>query len=188
MLPIFPQSHAPAPPPEVPRAPTPVTALLILYCVAGAICGAADGGIAGAVNCAVNRWTQPGSAPAGFGVANSFVIALPPPDPVTEVIAGAGAGLCPGFVGGLFLWFIVSMWPAARHPVRAASLCASLGGTYCLVMAVLQIDEIHARIVFGIGAVVVLGAIFGFLTSWLARLMERMLEKFVHGDRADGVS
>jgi hypothetical protein len=81
---------------------------------------------------------------------------------------------------GLTLWWIVCIWPAVRHPIRSASLCASLGGTVCLIILVINNVEVRPQdlqALLGLAAVVVLGAIYGFLTSWLVRFMERMLDK-----------
>jgi uncharacterized membrane protein YfcA len=86
----------------------------------------------------------------------------------------------------LILWIIASTWPAEQHPVRAGALCASLGGTFCLILLARDAGEVHVRNLIALALVVVLGAIFGFATSWLAQMMERLLERFVNRDRADG--
>ncbi len=172
MLPNDPEFFAP---PKDPDTPTPVSASLVLfYCIAGAVSGAIDGGIAGGTTYAIGRWNQPEAVETGYGAVNCILIALPPPDPVTECAASAGIGLFVGFLCGLILSVIVSAWPAARHPVRAASLFASLGGTVCLILIVPPFREMDPKNLLVVAAAVVLGAIFGFLTSWLTQLMERV--------------
>ena len=83
-----------------------------------------------------------------------------------------------GFYGGNLLWFFVSFWPAGRHPVRAALLCASIGGTCFLAYAVLisldrPMNSAFLTEFFLILALVLAGgSIFGFVTSVIVRLIE----------------
>ena len=63
------------------------------------------------------------------------------------------------------LWVIALFWPAARHPVRAAALCASLSGTICLITLISEPANLETLLV--LSAVVVLGVIYGYSSSWL---------------------
>lgn len=166
VLPTYPESHDPPPPrPNVPRQPPPTSVLALAYCAAGIVSGSVTGGITAGLDFAFLQWVHP---------------VLPAPDPVAAFIAGLFVGVFPGLLCGLILWMTVSYWPAARHPVRAGSLCASVGGTFCLIMLVSQGVEIRPedlKALVGLAAVVGLGAIFGFLTSWLAGFLERMVDR-----------
>jgi hypothetical protein len=179
VLPIYPQSHK-SPRPPVAPARTPLLVLLVFYGVAGAVSGAIDSCIARTTVYA-REWCIDQVDPREAIKGEFFIIERRPPGPA-ELAEWAAKGLCAGSGFALILWIIASALPAARHPVRAGAMCASLGGTFCLILLALDAGEVHARNLIALAVVVVLGAIFGFLTSWLTIVMERVLGRFVHHD------
>jgi hypothetical protein len=172
MLPIFPRpgpEEMPAPPsPPVPWHLPRLPMLAARYAAAGAVSGAIDGAIFGGID---GAWIQ-------------FVDArFPPPlGPIGYCAVQAIAGLVLGIFCGLILWVMASVWPPARHPVRAASLCASLGGALFLVLLVLGVPVYLGGMRAGFAtqmvlvvAVIFFGVLFGFLTAWLVNQMDRVL-------------
>jgi hypothetical protein len=175
MLPIFHQSDGPPRPEETPEQPLPLV-LLVFYCVAGAASCAVGVCVAWGTTYAFDLWIDrmnPKPSVRGDGF-----IERQPPDP-RDVAERAAAALGPGAGLGLILGLIASAWRALRHPVRAASLCASVAGTAFLIFLVLETNQGHLRILVLTATIFLVGAVFGFLTTWLARVMEHMLEKLV---------
>jgi hypothetical protein len=91
------------------------------------------------------------------------------------VIGSALSGAMMGFVCGLVLFILTLLWPAAKHPVRSASMCASLGGTLFLVMFALLFDFSHVNLenCLGFAALLAGGAFYGFMTAWFMQCLER---------------
>src|SRR4029077_7057235 len=104
-----------------------------------------------------------------------------------RIVAHILGSICVGVPCGLFLWILVAFWPAARHPIRAASLCASLGGTLTLYVLCVTFPELMWSVdvvpaLVCLGGVLVEGAVFGFVTAMLARFLERFLLRLIHDD------
>lgn len=113
---------------------------------------------------------------------------------VMELAPRAGPfGALAGIVCGSILWFFTSCWPALRHPIRAASLCASLGAMLRL-LNVAFVETLRMNNPFrmhpdywkhaGLELVAVLfgGAMFGFLTACIVNLLERRCKRIGKGD------
>ena len=179
MLPIIPESENPAPVVR-PRAPTPTHLLVILFIIAGIVAGIVTAGAACVVAYGIDLLDNrnPGN---GRSLQQVYVH--------DSSFGGIIPGSCAGWSGGMLLWIVASFWPAARHAIRSASLCASLAG--CLGLLVLsgmiagqstnRIDVLLTCL--ALAAAVALGALYGFLVAIFTRGMERGLAIL---NRSDG--
>src|SRR5437764_1040864 len=98
---------------------------------------------------------------------------LPPGSLLDCVASGAGAGFFSGIPCGMILWLIACLWRPAKHPVRAAVLCASLGGSLALLAVTIDMvknpDTERMLLLFlRMFAVMAVGAFFGFVVTAIA--------------------
>ena len=174
MMPIDPASHVPAPKPaDTPRPMAVVYRIFFIFLVSG--------GVAGAVTSVVIAGVGLGLAMGYRAIGRQDVFWEFELDTQSaEVLVGLlafGGGLA-GLGCGLSLWIFASLWPALRHPIRAASLCASLGGSVRLMMMVFGdssfggVTRSGERMLYEFGAVLVAGAVFGFLAASLVAIIE----------------
>jgi hypothetical protein len=173
---------------------------LLVYCLCGILSGVIVGGLSTPAHYGLNEWDHSMEKPVEWGI-----IMLGPTrnelDPWSVFLPGARdavAGLevhkllltCSaatggyGIFGGGFLWLVVCFWPAAKHPVFTATLCASLAGSFVLVLIAQQHmggplkEEVILRDLVGMAAGMAFAAVFGFLHALLARRSLRWLGRF----------
>lgn len=160
MLPSYPDSEMPSREPPAPSPPViPVFVTYVIYHLSGVTAGSIAGMCVGGFGCAFLAWEAPTVRP---------LVAL--------VFFGFVGGFF-GFPCGHLFWIVASLWPAARHSIRAASLGASLCGTMHLLLVFLlllsgRIANIEAEHLIALGVILVAGAFFGFATTWLTRFLE----------------
>lgn len=180
MLPIFPQSNE-SPPPRSPPPwqVSPVAMILVFYCIGGAISGMVAGALAGGGYIAISRLEDFVRPPAPIDEWGFRWV----PSPSQELVGSAAMGsACNGPTCAVVLWIITAYFRSMRHPVRAASLCGSLAGTVGLLMvACVDFDWRGERVarLLAVPLLAVVGAVFGFGTTLLARLMERGWERTI---------
>lgn len=182
MLPILPQadeSSAPVRPAGAVSVHELLMGFLLVYCVAGAVSGGVDGVVAWGMAKAFNQWAHPDGLKIGplEGFVRGANIAFVPEVDFPETVA---RGVACGVSCGALLFTFTLLWAALRHPVRAAALCAALGGSLAIVVlasGMTQFQPTEPRNLLVIPAVMLLGAIFGFLTTLPAWLIERRLRR-----------
>lgn len=179
MLPMSPSSHSPTSPPhEPPRASYSVTRTVLMYAGCGAIAGAVTGVVTALVGL--------GFAVGYQALGRHHVLprtSMKVEEAVFFVLGHLLGGAILGVFCGHLLWMLTAFWTALRHPLRAASLCASLGGSLRLLIAAfvetlppghfLRIEPGYGERTFiEIGAVLVAGATFGYVTARLVAIVE----------------
>jgi hypothetical protein len=89
-------------------------------------------------------------------------------------------GICAGFWYAPFLFCVTFVWPRAKHPVAAASVCASAAGCVMLLMAIdLRLDTLRERDLIAIGSGMILAGIYGGIQSLLAEFVIRCWERWL---------
>jgi hypothetical protein len=176
MLPLIPESRA-SEPPKASSWSNPLYWIvspsdLLAFGVAGPIAGV----IVGLVATLMLYGLEQRRYEASFRRSRA-ILELPKPKP--HLSEGITAGICISIPSTAFLWFIAFLWPMIRKPTAATSFSGSLAGTFCLVVyffgRTLNAKNPEEQ-VFELLGVVALGALFGFLTTSLVRVMERVVQ------------
>jgi hypothetical protein len=152
------------PKPKIP--PRQVRKALMIYAVSGAIIGLFAGCLGAGVDYSLYKWNlqvQGGQPPMNAARGLKQIVAV---DALVGTFLGLMAGPC--------LAICTLAWSASKNPACAASIVASVVGTFELLMTMdagAPID-VASRFVPLI-AMLVLGALYGFLTTLLAQTLLR---------------